>query len=87
VDRPAEATRLARTYVWWQEPDATLADPRRLLCQILRFGRPEDYLVAEELWGREAMHRALLGARRGEIDPKSVHFWRLRFSVKELPEP
>jgi Fe-S-cluster formation regulator IscX/YfhJ len=33
------------------------------------------------------MHRALLGARRGEIDPKSVHFWRLRFSVKELPEP
>ena len=81
MDRAAEAYQLARTYVWWQEPAVTLADPRRLLCQILRLGRPEDYVAAEEIWGREAIRQALIEARRGEIDPKSDHFWRMRFGV------
>ena len=82
VDREAEAQRLAKTYVWWQEPTLTLADPRKLLRQILRYGRPEDYVAAEEIWGRDMVRQALVEARRGEIDPKSEHFWRLRF---ELP--
>ena len=79
----AEATRLARTYVWWQDPEVTLADPRRLLCQVLKLGRPEDYVAAEELWGREELRRALLEARPGEIDPKSERFWRLHFGLVE----
>jgi hypothetical protein len=81
VDRTAEATRLARTYVWWQDPAATLADPRRLLCQILRYGRPEDYVAAEGVWGEDALRRAFASARRGELDPRSEHFWRLRFRL------
>jgi hypothetical protein len=87
MDRPAEAERLARVYVWWQEPARALADPRKLLRQILRLGRPEDYVAAEEIWGREALRRALLEARPGEIDPKSAHFWRLRFQVGASPGP
>jgi hypothetical protein len=81
VERTTEAARLARTYVWWQEPDTTLADPRRLLCQILKLGRPEDYVAAERLWGREALRQALMNAGPGEIDAKSAHFWRLHFGV------
>jgi hypothetical protein len=81
MDRAAEAERLARTYVWWQEPAPTLADPARLLRQILRLGRPEDYVAAVEIWGEAALCRALLEARRGEIDPRSEHFWRLRFGL------
>lgn len=76
-----EATRLARTYVWWQAPEVTLADPRRLLRQILALGRPEDFVAAEDIWGVEALRRALLDAAPGEIDPKSERFWRLRFGV------
>ena len=81
MDRTAEARRLARTYVWWQEPETTLADPRRLLCQILKLGRPEDYVTAEQLWGREALRQALMNARPGEIDPKSEQYWRLHFGL------
>ena len=77
------ARRLARTYVWWQSAETTLADPRKLLCQILRLGRSEDYLDAERLWGAEALRAALLGALPGDIDPKSEHFWRLRFGLDE----
>lgn len=81
VDREIEALRLARVYVWWHEPGVTLADPRKLLCQILRLGRPEDFVTAQDLWGEEALRRALAEAGRGEIDAKSRHFWELRFGV------
>lgn len=86
MDRVAEAERLARIYVWWQAPAVTLDDPRKLLCQILRLARPEDYVAAEEIWGREALRQVLLEARPGELDPKSDHFWRLRFGVAESPQ-
>ncbi len=75
--------RLARTYVWWQAPEITLRDPHKLLCQVLRYGRPEDYVAAVELWGIEALRAALLAARRGEIDAKSTHFWKLYLGVAE----
>lgn len=81
MDRTAEADRLARTYVWWQDPEITVADPRRLLCQILKLGRPEDYVAAERLWGREVMRQVLMSVRPGEIDAKAEHFWRLHFGL------
>ena len=78
--------RLARTYVWWQAPEISLRDPHKLLCQILRYGRPEDYVAAVELWGTDALRGALLAARRGEIDAKSAHFWKLHLGVAEGAE-
>lgn len=81
MERDAEAVRLARIYVWWQEPSATLADPHQLLCQILRLGRPEDYVAAEGIWGEDALRHALLVAGPGAIDAKSAHLWRLRFGL------
>jgi len=83
VNRRAEAEQLARVYVWWQEPALTVAEPHRLLRQILRLGRPEDYVLAEEIWGREVLRQALLDAGPGEIDRKSERFWRLRFGLPE----
>ncbi|HXQ23241.1 MAG TPA: hypothetical protein VN812_16305 [Candidatus Acidoferrales bacterium] len=84
MDDGSKARRLATTYVWWQEPATTLANPRKLLCQILRYGRPEDYVAAEEIWGSDILRQVLIEARPGEIDPKSIHFWRLRFGLPAL---
>ncbi len=81
MDREAEALRLARIYVWWQEPRVTLARPEKLLRQILRLARPEDFVSARSIWGEDALRRALVGAEPGDIDPKSEHFWRLRFGL------
>jgi hypothetical protein len=67
--------------VWWQDPDITLADPRRLLRQILKLGRPEDFVAAASLWGHEALRQALIEASPGEIDRKSERFWRLHFGL------
>lgn len=83
VDYGAEAERLARTYVWWQEPQLTLRQPRKLLCQILRLGRSEDFVAAQRIWGRDALRHALIHALPGEIDPKSESFWRLWFDLDD----
>ena len=83
--RAEDVERLARAYVWWQEPERTLSEPAKLLRQILRLGRAEDYVLAERVWGVEALRRALVDALPGEIDPKSEHFWRLRFGLEETP--
>ncbi len=85
VNSAKDAERLARTYVWWQQPERALAEPGKLLRQILRLGRAEDYVLAERIWGVEALRRALVDALHGEIDPKSEHFWRLRFGLEEAP--
>jgi hypothetical protein len=83
VTDESEARRLARTYVWWQPVETTLSDPRKLLRQILRMGRSEDYVSAERLWGVDALRAALVEALPGDIDAKSEHFWRLRFGLDD----
>ena len=69
--------------MWWQPAEATLANPRKLLCQILRLGRSEAYLSAERVCGVDALRAALLAALPGDIDPKSQHFWRLRYGLDD----
>ncbi len=50
-----ERERLARRYVWWQEPGAALGDVPRLLCQIMAFGTARDYVAARREWGRSRL--------------------------------
>jgi hypothetical protein len=79
--------RLARRYVWWQEPERTLAEPRMLLWQLLSLGTAEDYLIAREVYGEAAFREALIEAPPGAVDARSRHFWALQFGMKPLPEP
>ncbi len=77
-----ERERLARRYVWWQEPGAALGDVPRLLCQIMAFGTARDYVAARRLWGEGAFKEALRTARPGALDERSWVFWHRYF---ELP--
>ncbi len=77
-----ERERLARRYVWWQEPGAALGDVPRLLCQIMAFGTARDYVAARRVWGEGAFKDALRTARPGALDERSWVFWHRYF---ELP--
>jgi hypothetical protein len=79
--------RLAARYVWWQEPAATLAEPTKLLLQILRLGRDEDYVYARDLWGEDRFRRALLEAPPGALDGRSCNFWHLHYQLAQRPPP
>ncbi len=82
-----ERERLARRYVWWREPDATLGDVPRLLCQIMAFGTARDYVAARRLWGEGAFMDALRTARPGALDKRSWVFWHRHFGLPSRALP
>ena len=86
VRQGSQAEVLARRYVWWQPPSQTLADPTKLLCQILNIGTAEDYLAALEIWGEQAFREALRNALPGALDDRSWAFWH-RYYGMEMPPP
>jgi hypothetical protein len=83
---PKTAEELARRYVWWEAPSRTLAEPRKLLCQILKMGTAEDYLAALAIWGEDSFRDALRNALPGAIDDRSWAFWH-RYYGMEIPPP
>ena len=82
-----ERERLARRYVWWQEPDTALRDVLRLLCQIMAFGTARDYVAARRVWGEGAFKDALRTARPGAMDERSWVFWHRHFGLPERALP
>jgi hypothetical protein len=87
VTVPASAEDLARAYIWWEAPAEALKSPARLLRQILKLGTAQDYLAACGIWGEAAMREALTSAPPGALDPRSWHFWHLRYGLPEPPLP
>lgn len=83
----AAAEKLARRYVWWEPPSRALADPRKLLCQILKMGTAEDYVAAVEIWGEQAFRDASQNALPGEVDGRSWAFWRRYYGMENKPPP
>lgn len=82
-----ERERLARRYVWWQEPDATLGDLPHLLCQLMAFGTARDYVAARRIWGETAFKDALRDALPGAMDARSWAYWHRHFKLPERPMP
>jgi len=82
-----EHERLARRYVWWQGPEATLSDLPHLLCQIMATGTARDYASARDIWGEPAFKDALCGALPGAMDGRSWAFWHRHFKLPERPLP
>ena len=68
---------LARRYVWWQQPEITLARRSRFLCQLMQLGTAEDVRSARNALGDGAFRDALRSAPPGVLDPKSWNYWHL----------
>jgi hypothetical protein len=83
----ADLKRLAAKYVWWLSPEATLARPHFLLCQLMTLGTEDDVWTALDLVGESAFIEALKHAPPGVMDPKSWNFWHLVFHLPMEPLP
>jgi hypothetical protein len=68
---------LARRYVWWQPPDATLARRDHFLCQVMQLGTLEDVRELRQIFGDDAFRAALRSAPPGMLDARSWTFWHL----------
>jgi hypothetical protein len=87
VEDEALLREIAARYVWWQSPDAALARPRHLLCQIMTLGTAEDVRSIRSMLGDAVFVDALDHAPPGVMDAKSWNYWRLFFGRPTAPLP
>jgi transcriptional regulator with XRE-family HTH domain len=72
---PALMKRMARRYVWWQPPETSVADPRRVIAQVMDVGTLEDIQALAEEVGRNTLIGVMKQARPGWFRPRSWAFW------------
>lgn len=80
-------TAVARELIWWQAPDKSLAEPRRLLAQVMALGTWQEVQEAKAAFGWSAFKDALLNLPAGIMDKRSWVYWRNYFGLPEAEMP
>ena len=75
---------IAAKLIWWQAPEVSLRDARRLVAQIMNLGTWEDVKFAQSHFGLAAFRDALEQAQPGWFEQDSWVVWHNAF---ELPAP
>jgi hypothetical protein len=75
---------IAAKMIWWQPPEVSLREPRRLLAQIMDRGAWDDVKFAQNHFGVSAFRDTLEHAQPGWFEQDSWVIWHNAF---ELPVP
>jgi hypothetical protein len=78
---------IARRYAWWRSPADAVADPHRLVAQVMALGTWEDAHWLLRVWGRDAFLRVLQAPPPGVLDARAWRFWHLRLLGAPRAEP
>ncbi len=76
---------LASRLIWWKDPDAALADPRRFLAQAMTYGSWDEMELVRSIYGVDALHAVLSDAPPGVFDRRSWSYWHVRFGIAPVP--
>ena len=76
---------LAEKYVWWKNPDETLAQPERLFAQVMNIGDYDDVLSLINIVAENALREVLAHAEIGQFSERSWDYWHYRLGLA-LPE-
>lgn len=82
----SRARELARKYVWWQPPAATLADRRLLLAQLMTLGTVEDVRWLLSVAARDDLRAVLRDPPVGIFNARSWSFWHLWLGFDAVPD-
>lgn len=78
---------MARRLMWWQTPEATLANLPRFLMQVMTLGSWREVETVRETFGESALRDALMHAEPGVFDAKSWSYWHNVFGITKGPLP
>lgn len=76
---------LARRLVWWREPDAALADPRRFLAQAMTDANLDEMRFLREVYGDDALRSVLEDPPPGVFDRRSWAYWHVKLGYDTVP--
>jgi hypothetical protein len=73
--------RLARKYIWWKTPDEALAEPARIMAQVMNMGDYADVQALATETGDDALKSVLVHADAGQFDERSWTYWHYRLGL------
>jgi hypothetical protein len=73
--------RLARKYIWWKTPDEALAEPARIMAQVMNMGDYADVQALATEAGDDASKSVLVHADAGQFDERSWTYWHYRLGL------
>jgi len=76
--------QVANKLIWWQSPDISVKNTKRLITQIMEYGNLEDVLAMFHFFSHEEITDALDNPLPGIITVKSWSFWHI-FLGKSVP--
>jgi hypothetical protein len=85
LDADPRVRDLASRLIWWKDPDAALADPRRFLAQAMTDANLIDMTYLRSVVGDETLLDALRHPPAGVFDRRSWTFWHVKLGLMPVP--
>ena len=82
----SHARTMARKYVWWQSPEATLADARLFLAQLMTIGTVDDVRWLLSVASADDLRGVLRDPPAGIFNARSWSFWHLQLGLESVPD-
>ena len=83
---PEPLLALAAKTIWWKQPEEALADPHRLLAQIMALGTWEDVQLAKQHWSLDDFRAVLKAPPPGVFDGRSWQYWHCVLRLTPIPD-
>lgn len=77
---------LARKYVWWKSPEEALAQPERVIAQVMDIGDFDDMRSLASQLGDDALRDVIAHAQAGWFNPRSWAYWHYRLGLCEVEQ-
>jgi len=76
---------VARRLIWWQTPEQSVADPVRLVAQVMALGTWDDIQTVRKLMGSQVFSEVLEQAPAGIFNDRRWNYWHIK--LDRLPVP
>lgn len=77
---------LAGKYIWWKSPDEAMAQPERVIAQVMDIGDWDDVQALVSQVGDNALRQVLEHAQAGQFRPRSWAYWHYRLGLCEVDQ-
>lgn len=80
---PDRLRQFATRYIWWKTPDEAMAQPQRVIAQVMNIGDFDDARLLQLEAGPEVLTEVLRRAEAGQLNARSWHYWHYRLGLSE----
>jgi hypothetical protein len=74
----------ARRYIWWKSAPEALAQPRRVIAQVMNLGDHRDVEALARIVGEGVLRDVLEHAEAGQFGERAWAYWHYRLELADV---